>query len=52
MLFTAAALIEEKPDATRADVREYPKGYHMLLRDLDGEAVDKDVAAWVLRGRK
>ena len=36
----------------RADVREYPKGYHMLLRDLDGEAVDKDVAAWVLRGRK
>jgi aerobic-type carbon monoxide dehydrogenase small subunit (CoxS/CutS family) len=26
MLFTAAALIEEKPDATRADVREYMSG--------------------------
>jgi acylglycerol lipase len=36
----------------RATVREYPKGYHMLLRDLDGEQVDKDVADWVLRGNK
>jgi alpha-beta hydrolase superfamily lysophospholipase len=36
----------------RATVREYPKGYHMLLRDLDGEQVDKDVAEWVLRGNK
>jgi len=23
----------------------------MLLRDLDGEGVDKDVAAWILRNR-
>jgi alpha-beta hydrolase superfamily lysophospholipase len=36
----------------RATVREYPKGYHMLLRDLEGEEVDKDVAEWVLRGNK
>lgn len=37
---------------TRAAVREYPKGYHMLLRDLDGEQVAKDVADWVLAGNK
>ena len=33
---------------TRADVREYPDGYHMLLRDLEGSKVQADVAAWVL----
>ncbi|MBN9544223.1 MAG: lysophospholipase [Alphaproteobacteria bacterium] len=33
----------------RADVREYPNGYHMLLRDLDRAKVQDDVAAWVLR---
>ena len=32
----------------RADVREYPQGYHMLLRDLEGAKVQDDVAAWVL----
>ena len=32
----------------RADVRRYDKGYHMLLRDLEGPAVNKDVADWVL----
>ena len=32
----------------RADVREYPQGYHMLLRDLEGAKVQADVAAWVL----
>jgi len=26
----------------------YPKGYHMLLRDLDGAVVRADVAAWAL----
>lgn len=26
----------------------YPKGYHMLTRDLQGEAVLKDLAVWVL----
>jgi alpha-beta hydrolase superfamily lysophospholipase len=25
----------------------YPKGYHMLLRDLEGAEVSKDVAAWI-----
>ena len=25
----------------------YPKGYHMLLRDLNGDIVAKDVASWV-----
>lgn len=33
----------------RADVREYPNGYHMLLRDLDRARVQKDVADWILR---
>ena len=32
----------------RAEVREYPNGYHMLLRDLEGAKVQDDVAAWVL----
>jgi alpha-beta hydrolase superfamily lysophospholipase len=31
----------------RATVNEYPKGYHMLLRDLEGETVWKDVAGWI-----
>jgi acylglycerol lipase len=35
----------------KATVKRYPKGYHMLLRDLGGEAVDKDVSDWVLRNR-
>lgn len=25
----------------------YPKGYHMLLRDLNGAEVSKDIAAWI-----
>jgi len=33
----------------RAEVREYPDGYHMLLRDLEGAKVTGDVADWVLR---
>lgn len=32
----------------RAVVRRYEKGYHMLLRDLEGEKVDKDLADWIL----
>ena len=32
----------------RALVRHYADGYHMLLRDLEGPAVNKDVADWVL----
>jgi acylglycerol lipase len=30
-----------------AEVRVYPKGYHMLLRDLHGADVWRDIAAWV-----
>jgi acylglycerol lipase len=31
-----------------AEIREYPHGYHMLLRDLEGLQVQDDVASWVL----
>jgi acylglycerol lipase len=29
------------------EVKRYDHGYHMLLRDLEGESVDKDVADWI-----
>jgi alpha-beta hydrolase superfamily lysophospholipase len=32
----------------KATVKRYEHGWHMLLRDLEGETVDKDVADWVL----
>jgi alpha-beta hydrolase superfamily lysophospholipase len=32
----------------RAEVRRYDQGYHMLLRDLEGAKVAKDVSDWVL----
>jgi alpha-beta hydrolase superfamily lysophospholipase len=31
------------------DVKRYEHGYHMLLRDLEGELVDRDVAEWIFR---
>jgi alpha-beta hydrolase superfamily lysophospholipase len=31
----------------RAEVREYPGGYHMLLRDLDGPSIWKDIVTWI-----
>jgi acylglycerol lipase len=31
-----------------ATVKRYEHGWHMLLRDLEGEVVDRDVADWVL----
>ena len=31
-------------------LREYPNGYHMLLRDLEGAIVQNAVANWVLGG--
>jgi acylglycerol lipase len=31
----------------RADVRDYPNGYHMLMRDLDRETVWKDIGDWI-----
>src|SRR6185437_7009320 len=33
----------------RAEVRRYPNGYHMLLRDLDGETIWADIAHWIER---
>jgi len=33
--------------AANVRVVYYPKGYHMLLRDLDGDIVAGDVGAWV-----
>jgi alpha-beta hydrolase superfamily lysophospholipase len=35
----------------RAEIQRYPKGYHMLLRDLDGESVWSDIARWIRDGR-
>jgi alpha-beta hydrolase superfamily lysophospholipase len=32
----------------RARMRCYPRGYHMLLRDLDAKLVWQDIAHWVL----
>ncbi|HWX88983.1 MAG TPA: alpha/beta fold hydrolase [Rhizomicrobium sp.] len=32
----------------KAAVKRYEHGWHMLLRDLEGETVDGDVADWVL----
>ena len=31
----------------RASVKRYDQGYHMLLRDQEGESVDRDVADWI-----
>ena len=48
-------IIPAKPTAAviadlgaRASVKTYPQGWHMLLRDLEGEKVDQDVADWIL----
>ncbi len=38
---TAAALGE------RAEVHRYPDGYHMLLRDLDGQTAWAEIARWI-----
>jgi alpha-beta hydrolase superfamily lysophospholipase len=37
---------------TKAVVRRYDHGYHMLLRDLDRETVWRDVVTWVDTGGK
>jgi acylglycerol lipase len=31
----------------KAKVKRYEHGYHMLLRDLEGEQVDRDIADWM-----
>ena len=33
--------------ARRARIALYPKGYHMLLRDLDADTVRDDIVAWI-----
>ncbi|HEX3673501.1 MAG TPA: alpha/beta hydrolase [Rhizomicrobium sp.] len=45
---TEAVIAELGP---RADVHLDPNGYHMLLRDLDGETQWKLIADWILRAR-
>jgi len=35
------------PDTTHR-IAYYPEGFHMLLRDLDGPLVGRDVAAWII----
>ncbi|HSC17334.1 MAG TPA: lysophospholipase [Rhizomicrobium sp.] len=36
----------------RAAVRRYPNGYHMLLRDLDGETIWADIKNWIAPARR
>ena len=36
----------------KATVKRYEHGYHMLLRDLEGEKVDHDVADWIFGRNK
>jgi len=33
-------------------VKHYARGYHMLLRDLEGETVDQDIADWIFAQQK
>jgi len=44
---TAVTTFLDRVPTNNARVAFYPKGYHMLLRDLDGDIVANDVAAWV-----
>jgi alpha-beta hydrolase superfamily lysophospholipase len=43
----ASAAAAVKALGPKAEERLYPKGYHMLLRDLEGPAVWKDVVTWI-----
>ena len=36
----------------KAKVKHYSRGYHMLLRDLEGESVDRDIADWIFRNER
>jgi alpha-beta hydrolase superfamily lysophospholipase len=40
------AALPPVPDQERV-VAYYDKGYHMLLRDLEGPVVDRDIASWI-----
>jgi alpha-beta hydrolase superfamily lysophospholipase len=41
------AALRSKAPKLSFEVKHYERGYHMLLRDLEGEQVDRDVAAWI-----
>jgi alpha-beta hydrolase superfamily lysophospholipase len=41
------AVIAELGMKARLNVKRYDHGWHMLLRDLEGESVDRDVAQWI-----
>jgi acylglycerol lipase len=44
---TAVTGFLERVPARNVRVAFYPKGYHMLLRDLNGDIVANDVATWI-----
>jgi acylglycerol lipase len=44
--------LENKTPKLPLTVKRYEHGYHMLLRDLEGEQVDRDVAAWIAGTQK
>ncbi|HMA50872.1 MAG TPA: alpha/beta fold hydrolase [Magnetospirillaceae bacterium] len=44
---SAVAAFLARVPASNVRVAFYPNGYHMLLRDLDGDIVAGDVAAWI-----
>lgn len=41
-------LLDRLPRQPGIRVAVYPKGYHMLLRDLDGATVQRDALSWML----
>jgi acylglycerol lipase len=45
------ASLGAKVPKTEFEVKRYEHGWHMLLRDLEGERVDNDVADWIFRDR-
>jgi len=45
------AALKAKPDVPLT-VKHYEHGYHMLLRDLEGEKVDQDAADWIFAQQK
>jgi alpha-beta hydrolase superfamily lysophospholipase len=44
-------LLAALPDPSRQRIGFYPGGYHMLLRDTQGERVARDIAAWAIDRR-
>ena len=45
------AALKAKPDVAMT-VQRYAHGYHMLLRDLEGETVDQGAADWIFAQQK